>query len=176
MEGKITVEYEGNPVSALSFADQGVRRRFSLSCPQPPGNPGVLKLWLTNGAAAFLLGTPQPVGNRLTLCRTVSLRELSDHGVLDAEAALLISNSTAEAPSGQKKTAPVPEAVTDAELRQALSGSGFTLHQAGNMLLLQWRWRPGEMLPAPPLAVLMSYQAGVLTLALQDGWPVVCSA
>jgi hypothetical protein len=160
MEWKLPVRREGREVGTLFCAGDGLRTSFRLDCPGSRAGE-IEKLWL-EGHGRYLLGTPVPVGETLTLRRMVSNRQLEQ--LRPITGAVLTTEDGANHP-------PLPDAIQDRELREMLQGTGFTLSQQGEEILLSWPWRPGEELPVSGLFTMMTWKEGRLWLSLQKGWP-----
>jgi hypothetical protein len=160
MEWKLPVRRGGMEVGTLFCAGDGLRTSFRLDCPKS-GEGEIEKLWL-EGRGRFLLGTPIPVGENLTLRRMVSNRQLEQ--LRPITGAVLTSANAANRQV-------LPDTIQDRELREMLQGTGFTLSQQGEEILLSWPWQPGEELPVPGLFTMMEWKDGRLWLTLQKGWP-----
>ncbi len=168
MEWRIPVRLEGEEVAQLRCTGDGLRTAFFLDCPE---KPGLFKLWL-EGNGAFLLGTPMPTAGRLVLKKLVSNRQLEFMRPITSASLVPAGEKNVPRKPNQGEGA-LPEEITDPELREQLSGSGFRAHREGERLILARPWQPGQEFPAPALFTLMQWENGRLSLCLEQGWPVV---
>jgi hypothetical protein len=162
VEWRIPVRRGEGQAGWLICGGDGLRTSFRLDCNQA-GEGRIEKLWL-EGEGRFLLGTPVPTGGKLTLRRLVSNRQL-EH-LRPITGGVLV-------PVEEHPTESLTEEITDKELRELLSGSGFSLSRQGEKLVLSWPWRPGEELPVSGLFTMMEWRNGRLWLTLQKGWPKI---
>ena len=161
MEWSIPVRLAGQEVAQLRCAGDGLRTVFLLDCPE---QPGLYKLWL-EGSGTYLLGTPAPVGGRLTFKKLVSNRELE--GIRPITAASLVPVGEEPRPREGISAAEI----SDPELREQLARGGFTPRREGERLIFSRPWQPGQEFPAPALFALTRWENGRLSIVLRRGWP-----